>query len=276
MAGESGRVWEVELERQLETQRAEFQRVVDEANATIKRLHKVIDEERERHAATQTELENLKKGSIAMMKYATNLQRKKHDMELETLKESLREARRSPGARGRNAVKEPGAEALDRRADELDAREKEIKEEFARMKEERELRRADVDSKFIAEMERLPEMQKVIVEEDAELKQLSAKLQEVESEARRLRVYEAVGRGKMVLSNGGRDLERQLQAWDDEIVGLRHELATRDLHIEELQRTYDAKMRNTMALQRIKYEEEIAELKRRARVARPRLGLRRR
>jgi hypothetical protein len=275
MAGDGGHVWEVELQQQLEAQRAGFQRVVDEANATIKRLRRVIDDEHERHSATQAELENLKKGSIAMMKYVTSLQRKKHDEELDSLKERVREAQRAAVPKGGSTGKGRGRDSLERRAAELDAREREIDEQFARMSEERELRRAEADSRFTSEMDQLPEMQKIIVEKDAVRKQLSARLREVEAEARRLKLFEAVGRQRMAEGPGGRDLQLELQAWDDEIVRLRHELATRDLVIEEMRQAFDAKLRNSIALQRIKYEEEIADLKARADAQRPRLSLRR-
>ena len=275
MAGNSGGVFEVELQRQLEAQRMEFQRVVDEANAMIKRLRQVIEDEREGRAAADRELENLKKGSIAMMKYVTNLQRKKHDEELESLKDSLRAAQRPEAPRGGQGAKRAGTARYDRRAADLDAREREIDEQFARMNEERELRRAEADARFTSEMERLPEMQKIIVEKDAVLRELSARLREVEAEGRRLKLFEAVGKQKMAEGLGGHDLQRQLQAWDDEIVHLRHELAGRDQIIEEMQRTFDAKIRNTIALQRIKYEKEIADLKARADAERPRLSLRR-
>ena len=63
------------------------------AEAIIAQLRKELEAERTARQAAEAELEKLKKGSIDMMKYVTNLQRKKHDEELEQLRQELKTAR---------------------------------------------------------------------------------------------------------------------------------------------------------------------------------------
>ncbi len=216
---------------------AEVQSMEDElrqARMKLEEFRDMYSREEKRRAEIEAELENLKKGSIAMMKYVTNLQRKKHDEELESLKETVREEegrrktleeqvgtlekevaeKRDALARAGSAgqpvagrpvpirgvaqvdsdalkVKEADfakAKAdLDRQNRALEIRRKEIEEQFQRMKEERELRRAEADSKFTSEMGQLPEMQKVIVEKDNRIKEIQITMESREDELRKLK-----------------------------------------------------------------------------------------
>lgn len=216
---------------------AEVQGMEDELRQARMKLEEFRDmyaREEKRRSEIEAELENLKKGSIAMMKYVTNLQRKKHDEELEGLKESVREeesrrkaleeqvgalekevvekrealakagtagqpvAGRPVPVRGGPAVDTEAIRAkeaeiakmraeVDRQNKLLDARKREVEEQFKAMKEERELRRAEADSKFTSEMQQLPEMQKVIIEKDDKIKEVQISLEAREDELRKLR-----------------------------------------------------------------------------------------
>ena len=216
---------------------AEVQAMEDElrqARMKLEEFRDMYSREEKRRAEIEAELENLKKGSIAMMKYVTNLQRKKHDEELESLRETVREeesrrkgleehvqtlekeviekrealakagtlpqpvAGRPVPIRGGPAVDSEVVkakevqlaevrsklEAEDRR---LKAREKELTEQFQRLKEERELRREEADSQFNNKMNELPEMQKLIVERDDRIKELKISVESREDELRKLK-----------------------------------------------------------------------------------------
>jgi KaiC/GvpD/RAD55 family RecA-like ATPase len=70
---------------------------------------------------------------------------------------------------------------------EIRAREKELAEQFNRLKEERALRRDEADAAFQQEMNKLPEMQKLIVERDDTIKELRVTLEAKEDELRKLK-----------------------------------------------------------------------------------------
>lgn len=92
-----------EWQEQVAAQRAQFQRVVDDANATIRDLRAFLrdtearleraqedlrSEVRARESA-EAEVESLKKGAQNMIKYVSGLQRKKHEEEVRFLTEQL-------------------------------------------------------------------------------------------------------------------------------------------------------------------------------------------
>lgn len=103
VAGAKGTRDERETQERLAAQRAEFQRVVDRANATIgdlrtfirdmeerlKRAEEAVQVERRAREAAEGELENLKRGSQNMIRYVSSLQRKKHDEEIRFMQEML-------------------------------------------------------------------------------------------------------------------------------------------------------------------------------------------
>ncbi|HEX9708360.1 MAG TPA: ATPase domain-containing protein [Candidatus Thermoplasmatota archaeon] len=215
---------------------AEVQAMEDElrqARMKLEEFRDMYSREEKRRAEIESELENLKKGSIAMMKYVTNLQRKKHDEEIESLKETVHEeetrrktleeqvgnlerelvekkealarapagpqavAGRPVSVRGGSAdveaVRRQEAELAEVRAKleakerELAARKRELDEGFQRMREERELRREEADSKFNQELGKLPEMQKLIVERDDAIKTMRVEMEAREDELRKLK-----------------------------------------------------------------------------------------
>jgi KaiC/GvpD/RAD55 family RecA-like ATPase len=216
---------------------AEVQAMEDElrqARMKLEEFRDMYSREEKRRAEIEAELENLKKGSIAMMKYVTNLQRKKHDEEMESMKETIREeesrrktledqvqtlekelaekrealarapapaqpvAGRPVPVRGGSAVDTEAVKKLEgelsKRQGQLEAKEKELTlkkreldEQFQRLREERELRRAEADSAFTTEMNKLPEMQKLIVERDDTIKELRIQIEAKEDELRKLR-----------------------------------------------------------------------------------------
>jgi KaiC/GvpD/RAD55 family RecA-like ATPase len=215
---------------------AEVQAMEDElrqARMKLEEFRDMYSREEKRRAEIESELENLKKGSIAMMKYVTNLQRKKHDEEIESLKESLREeenrrktieeqvaglekeltekkealarapsgpqavAGRPVSVRGGNvdseAVKRLESELAEvkekQEAKERDlaARKKDLDEQFERLKEDRALRRAEADNKLEAELGKLPEMQKLIVEKDDRINTMRVEMETKEDELRKLK-----------------------------------------------------------------------------------------
>ncbi len=216
---------------------AEVQGMEDELRQARMKLEEFRDmyaREEKRRAEIEAELENLKKGSIAMMKYVTNLQRKKHDEELESLKETAREeeSRRKALeeqvgmlekdlAEKREALAKAGTSAqpvagrplpvrggpvvdseairakeselakarseIDRQNKLLEARKREVDEQFQRMKEERELRRQEADSKFSSEMSQLPELQKASLEKDGRIKEMQISMESREDELRKLK-----------------------------------------------------------------------------------------
>lgn len=215
---------------------AEVQAMEDElrqARMKLEEFRDMYSREEKRRAEIEAELENLKKGSIAMMKYVTNLQRKKHDEEIDSLKDSVREeesrrkalegqvsalekelaekkealarapsgpqavAGRPVSVRGGSVdtetVRKLEAELADVKAKqetkerELAARKKELDEQFQRLKEERELRRAEADNKLDQELGKLPEMQKLIVEKDDAIKTMRVEMEAREDELRKLK-----------------------------------------------------------------------------------------
>lgn len=216
---------------------AEVQGMEDELRQARMKLEEFRDmyaREEKRRAEIEAELENLKKGSIAMMKYVTNLQRKKHDEELESLKETIREeegrrkaldeqvqslereltekrealakapsppqavAGRPIPVRGGVPVSDEKVKALEQeltkqrqllevKEKEIRVRERELAEQFNRLKEERALRRDEADAAFQQEMNKLPEMQKLIVERDDTIKELRITLEAKEDELRKLK-----------------------------------------------------------------------------------------
>jgi hypothetical protein len=77
-------------------------RVVEDAEGVIRDLRALLAEEVKRREAAEAELAKLKEGSITMMKYVTNLQRKKHDEELQEMKQENKDLRaRKEAPRGR-------------------------------------------------------------------------------------------------------------------------------------------------------------------------------
>ncbi len=268
---------DLEFRARLEVQRVEFQKVVDEANATLKRLGAELNAERSGREEAEAELENLKKGSIAMAKYVTNLQRKKHDEELADLQEQLRASeakrRKLEAVAGRQeeldykqkvveqSLRQLGARrGSGAREEDLLRRERELLEQFQRLTEERELRRNEADEAFTNRKEELPEMQTLIVERDEKIKELAERCGELEGEVRRLRAIEGLTIESLSKSPKGEELRRRIAAWDDEIVRLRHQLADQGAELEKVKADFVVKMRNTVALQRIGYEKRIKEL----------------
>lgn len=274
-APENAGEWEVRA--RLEAQRLEFQRVVDEANAALKRLGAELNAERSRREETEAELENLKKGSTAMTKYVTNLQHKKHDEELADLQSQLRasEAKRREleGRAGRQEeldykqkvveaplrkLGERGSPGL--REEDLARRERELLEQFHRLKEDRELGRQEGDEAFTNAMNELPEMQTLIVERDEKIKELVERCGALDNEVRRLRAIEGLTLESLSKSPKGEELRRRIAAWDDEIGRLRHQLADQGAELENVKADFVVKMRNTVAIQRIAYEKRTEEL----------------
>ena len=68
-------------------------RIVEDPSDEVRQLRARLAEETRRRETAEAELEALKKGSVAMMKYVSNLQRKKHDEELEFMKQEVAELR---------------------------------------------------------------------------------------------------------------------------------------------------------------------------------------
>ncbi len=216
---------------------AEVQAMEDElrqARMKLEEFRDMYSREEKRRAEIEAELENLKKGSIAMMKYVTNLQRKKHDEELDSLREGVREEESRRKAleeqvgtlerelsEKRDALAKAGSSAqpvagrpvpvrggapadseairkkeselaelrskLDGREKDLSARKRELDEQFQRLKEERELRRAEADSAFTSEMNKLPELQRAALEKDGKIKELQVSMEAREDELRKLK-----------------------------------------------------------------------------------------
>ncbi len=215
---------------------AEVQAMEDElrqARMQLEEFRDMYTREEKRRAEIESELENLKKGSIAMMKYVTNLQRRKHDEEVESLKETVREeegrrktleeqlgtlegelaekkealARAPAGAQavaGRpvsvrggsidsEAIKKQEAELavvrkkLESKDKELNVRRRDLDQRFKELKEERELRRAEADSKFNQELDKVPAMQKLVVQKDDAIKAMRIDMEAREDELRKIK-----------------------------------------------------------------------------------------
>jgi hypothetical protein len=282
---------EARWKEHLAKQREEFQKVVDEANATLRALRDELRWEQRRRGEVEAELENLKKGSVAMMKYVTNLQRKKHDEEVEDLKRLLRErrgesaggreesdymqkvvethletprtARAAGAASARSQSEAPsteGANDLDAREMRLEAREREIEEQFQRLKEERQLRRHEVDSTLSFELGQLPEMQRLIVERDDAIKELLGQLDEAHAKLNGMAA--ALRRDANGKPLSFAEIDRARDEVDAVLVRQRHQLRQKDEEMARMKADFQTKMRNTIALQRIKYEQEIEALRR--------------
>jgi chromosome segregation ATPase len=278
---------EAQWKERLAKQREEFQKAVDDANATLKALRDELRWEQRRRGEVEAELDNLKKGAVAMMKYVTDLQRKKHEEEVEDLKRRLSvkdagpsrqyedvddrvEVAKAPptGHAGMRTAREAaapvdgqgGASALERRERQVEVRAREVEEQFQRLKEERDLRRAEADGRLDRELGRLPEMQKLVVERDQAIQALRRELEDAHLRISQLDLaLRRDGQGRPLSQ---REVDRAREEVDAVLVRQRHELNEKDAEIARLKADLQTKMRNTIALQRIKYEQEIEALKR--------------
>jgi KaiC/GvpD/RAD55 family RecA-like ATPase/chromosome segregation ATPase len=175
----------------------------------MEELRAEAEKEARKRQETQDELDNLKKGSIAMMKYVTSMQRKKAEDEITDLKRSLEdEVRRreelqeelsrketaqrakdvdldkaisdavSAGAKGMDldTIARLNQEIRDRH-DAIEAKEKDLKlkerkivAQLRKLKEERERAKAIEREAIDDRMQQLPDFQEQILRKDEEVK----------------------------------------------------------------------------------------------------------
>ena len=187
---------------QLETSLAKHKTETEELKAEL-------EKESRKRTEAQDELDNLKKGSIAMMKYVTSMQRKKAEDEIAELQHNLEEEVRrreelveeigkkenalhardvdvdqaisqavSAGARGVNMDTiaklnqeiRVRASALEAKDKDLKLKERKIVTQLRKLKEERERAKAEERTAIDTQMQQLPDFQEQLMRKDEELR----------------------------------------------------------------------------------------------------------
>jgi KaiC/GvpD/RAD55 family RecA-like ATPase len=199
---------------QLETSLSKFKTETEE-------LKTELEKESRKRSEAQDELDNLKKGSIAMMKYVTSMQRKKAEDEITELKRSLEEeVRRREELAEEIAKKENALHARDVdvdqaisqavsagsknvdmdtiaklnqeirvRASALEAKDKDLKlkerkivTQLRKLKEERERAKAEERTAIDTQMQQLPDFQEQLMRKDEDLRNWREKAEMMEME----------------------------------------------------------------------------------------------